>query len=169
MVPSHITIPQPEGPDLPIITHDVCTASKMLGVHFSLAGNSNTHIENMVQKGLDWVDCLQTKPVCRNDAWLSFYLQLLPVISWELLTVCMPPKKLDAQYQRVYAKALPFLGVNSKITREWRTLPEQYQGLKMPNIPLLALSEKLSFLLGNWGFPGQAHSDALAMAYKTSF
>ncbi len=37
MIPSHISIPQPEGPDIPIITHDVHTASKMLGVHFSPA------------------------------------------------------------------------------------------------------------------------------------
>ena len=74
------------------------------------------------------------------------------------------PKKLDFQYQRIYARALPFLGVNSKIKREWRTLPEQYQGLGMPNFPLLALSEKLTFLVGNWGLIGQAHSDALAMA-----
>jgi hypothetical protein len=61
MLPSHITIPQPTGPDLPIITHKVTTASKMLGVHFSLARNSATHVEHMVQKGLDWVDCLRTK------------------------------------------------------------------------------------------------------------
>ncbi len=53
MLPSHITIPQPTGPDLPIITHEVTTASKMLRVHFFLAGNSATHVENMVPKGLD--------------------------------------------------------------------------------------------------------------------
>jgi hypothetical protein len=70
MIPSHISIPQPEGPDIPIITHDVYTASKMLGVHFSPAGNSSVHVENMVQKGLDWVDCLKTKPVSRTDACL---------------------------------------------------------------------------------------------------
>jgi hypothetical protein len=76
------------------------------------------------------------------------------------------PKKFDTMIQRVYKKALPFLGVNRKIKLEWRTLPEMYQGLGMPNMPLLALLEKISFLLGNWGFPGQAHSDALSMAYE---
>ncbi len=80
--------------------------------------------------------------------------------------ICLPPKKFDTMIQRVYKKALPFLAVNWKIKREWRTLPEMYQGLGMPNMPLLALSEKISFLLGNWGFPGQAHSDALSMAYE---
>ena len=36
----------------------------------------------------------------------------------------------------------------------------------MPNFPLLALSKKLTFLVGNWGLIGQTRSDALAMAYK---
>jgi hypothetical protein len=39
ILPSHISIPQPEEPDLSIVTHKVTTASKMLGVHFSPAGN----------------------------------------------------------------------------------------------------------------------------------
>ena len=28
----------------------------------------------------------------RSDTWFSFYLQLLPTISWGLVTVCMPLK-----------------------------------------------------------------------------
>ena len=87
-------------------------------------------------------------------------------MSWGLVTICMPPKKFDTIVQRVYSKALPLVGVNSKIKREWRTLPERYQGLGMPNMPLLSLQEKISFLQGNWGFPGQSHSNALAMAYE---
>jgi hypothetical protein len=102
MLPSHVTIPQPTGSDLPIITHEVTTASKMLGVHFSLAGNSATHVENMIQKGLDWVDCLRTRPVSRWGAWLSFYLQLFPGMSWGLVTICLPPKKFNTVIQRVY-------------------------------------------------------------------
>jgi hypothetical protein len=104
-------------------------------------------------------------PVSRNNVWLSFYLQLYPCICWGLVTTCMQPKKVDVQVQCVYAKVLPFLGVNGNIKKEWRTLPEQYQGLGMPNIPLAALAEKLSFLVEIWGFHGQAHSDSLAMAY----
>ncbi len=40
-----------------------------------------------------------------------------------------------------------------------------YQSLALPNIPLVALLEKVPFLFGNWGFFGQAHSNALVMAY----
>jgi hypothetical protein len=64
----------------------------------------------------------------------------------------MPPKQLDGCIQRFYAKALPFLGVNCKIKKEWRTLPEMHQGLALPNLTLVALSDKISFLLGNWVF-----------------
>jgi hypothetical protein len=53
--------------------------------------------------------------------------------------------------QKVYKKALPFLGVNCKIKQEWRTLPEMYQGLVLPNFPLVALAKKVSFLLGKGG------------------
>jgi hypothetical protein len=138
----------------------------MLGLHLSQAGNSITHINHMVQKDLNWVDCLRTKPVSCSNAWLSFYFQLFPAISWGLVTVCMQPAKLNKKLQRVYKRALPFLGVNWKIKQEWRTLLEMYQGLSLPNFPLMALSEKVSFLFGNWGFHGQAPSDALAMAFQ---
>jgi hypothetical protein len=141
----------------------------MLGVHFSPAGTSTTHVDRMVERGLDWVERLRGKPLSHSDAWLSFFFQLFPAICWGLVTVCMKPALLDKKFQKVYAKALPYLGVNCKIRREWRSLPEMYQGLALPNFPLIALSEKLLFLLDNWGLRGQAQRDALAMAYRTSW
>ncbi len=76
--PLHIIIPQPDSPDAPIETNNVTNVSKMLDVHISLARNLSMHVERMVQKGIDWVDCLHTKPVSRGDAWLSFYLHFFP-------------------------------------------------------------------------------------------
>jgi hypothetical protein len=81
------------------------------------------------------------------------------------VTVCLQPKKLDAMIQRIYARALPHLGVNRNIKKEWRTIPKRYQGLVLPNFPLIALSETVSFILENWGFLGQGQSDGLALAY----
>jgi hypothetical protein len=162
---SHICIPQPDSPNAPIKMHNMSLASKMLGTHLSPAGNLGTHVSHMVRKGLDWVDCLRTKPLLGNDVWFSFYLQLFPEISWGLVSVCMPPSMLDKCFQKIYKKALPLLGVNCKIKQERRTLPKKYQGLAMPNVPPAALAEKVSFLLGNWGFADQAHSNALAMVF----
>ncbi len=117
-LPLHITIPQPDGSSIPIVTHDVMTALKVLGVNFTPAGNCLIHVEQVVQKGLDWAECLRTKPIPRHNEWLSFYLQLLPAIAWGLVTVCLHPQKLDAIIQWVYVKALPSLGVNRKIKKE---------------------------------------------------
>ncbi len=153
LLPSHISIPQPDGTKAYIVTHDVATASKVLGVHFTPEGNSTAHVESCVQKGLNWVDHIHTRPLTRSDTWLSFQLQLFPAMSWGLVTVCMQPMRLDAMIQRVYAKALPHLGVNRNIKKEWRTLPERYLGLALPNFPLIALSAKVSFFARDMGIP----------------
>jgi hypothetical protein len=55
---AHILIPQPNGLVVHIEMHDVNTASKMLGVYFSPARNLITHINHMVEKGLNWVESL---------------------------------------------------------------------------------------------------------------
>jgi hypothetical protein len=161
----HIHILQPEGMAVGIVTHDVATASKILGVHFSPACNLATHIKYMVQKGLEWAYCLQITPLPCHNAWLSFYLQLFPVVLWGLVTVCLPPKKLNTMIQQIYAKVLLSLGMHRNIKKECWPLPEMYQGLSLPNFPLIPLADKILFLLCNWGFHWLAHSDALAMAY----
>jgi hypothetical protein len=96
--------------------------------------------------------------------------EFLPsTISWNLVgfSDCLHvANQVDKSFQRVYEKALPLLGVNCKIKKEWGTLPEMYQDLALPNTPLVALLAKVSFLLSNQGFSGQAHSNALARAYN---
>ncbi len=69
MYPSHIVIPQPDSMEIPIITHDVTTALKMLGVHDSPAGNSPTHVKHMVQN------------LCRPKIWsvVINYIENFPV------------------------------------------------------------------------------------------
>jgi hypothetical protein len=72
-------------------------------------------------------------------------------------TGCDDPKSLCIRSTSSWSKL--------EYKKEWRTLPERYQGLALPNFPLIALSEKVSFILENWGFHGQAQSDGLALAY----
>ena len=118
-VPAHITVPQLDGTKAFIQTHEVTDASKMLGLHFAPCGNLTTRIEKMRQKGLDWADCLTTKPLPRRDAWFSFDHQLFMSISWGLVAVVLPPEKLEEMMQSLYYCLLPLLGVNRCITKEW--------------------------------------------------
>jgi hypothetical protein len=45
-------------------------------------------------------------------------------------------------------------------------IPEQYQGLGMPNFALISLALKLWYLQCNWGF-GAPHSNALMIGYES--
>jgi hypothetical protein len=45
-------------------------------------------------------------------------------------------------------------------------IPEQYQGLGMPNFALISLASKLLYLQCNWGF-GAPHSNALMIGYES--
>jgi hypothetical protein len=45
-------------------------------------------------------------------------------------------------------------------------IPEQYQGLGMPNFALISLASKLSYLQYNWRF-GAPHSNALMIGYES--
>ena len=154
VAPSHLTVPQPDGSLAPIPTLDVTESSKMLGVHFSPAGDSTSHIVNMREKGYKWVERLKTRPLPPRDAWFSFDNQLVHGLSWGLVTVILPPATLDYLIQKLYFKALPLLGVNRCITKEWRCLPEMFQGLGLPNFVIRALADKIHFMQCHWGFEG---------------
>ncbi len=56
--------------------------------------------------------------------------------------------------------------MNCHIELPWRMIPEQYQGLDMPNFALIPLASKLSYLQCNWGF-GAPHSNALMIGYES--
>ena len=85
--PSHITIPQPNGLQVPIQTHDVKDTTKMLGLNYAPIGNSVGHIKAMVDKGEEWGDKLTMRPLPRQDTWVSFHNQLLPAMTWGLAAV----------------------------------------------------------------------------------
>ena len=92
--PSHVTIPQPNGTDLPIRTHELEDAVKMLSFYHSLDASKSEHVKEMIKKGVDWVDRMSTGKLLRRDAWMSFFAQLLPGINWGLVAVVLTPKSL---------------------------------------------------------------------------
>ena len=153
--PAHIVILQPDSSSCPIQTLDVSEASKMLGIHFVLKGDSTTHIE----------DRILAKPLHRHNAWLSFFMQLYPGMLWGLVSVVLSPLKLNEMMQKLYYKILPILGINCCITKAWRMLPEIYQGLGLLNFVVIAFAAKVYFLQSHWGFEG-ATSDAMQFAYE---
>ena len=68
----------------------------------------------------------------------------------------MTPSKLDKLMHSLYFQILPYLGINRHITKEWRMLPERYQGLGLPNFVVWSLAAKISFVQRHLGFNNAA-------------
>ena len=116
---AHVTVKQPDGSRKPIMTHDLEDGLKMLGFYYSLDAKKSQHVKEMVKKGIDWVNKMNTKKVPCRDAWMSFFAQLLPGINWGMIAVVLSPKILQESYQSLYYKMLPLLGANRNIDKEW--------------------------------------------------
>ena len=54
--PAHVKVPQPNGPGLPIQTHELKDAVKVLGFYHYLDAKKSEHVKEMIKKGIDWVD-----------------------------------------------------------------------------------------------------------------
>ena len=76
----HAKIPQPNGIDLPIRTHELEDAVKMLGFYHSLDASKSDYVKEMIKEGVAWVDRMNTGKLPRRDAYVSFFAQLLPRI-----------------------------------------------------------------------------------------
>ena len=113
--PSYVTIPQPDGSEKHIQTHDVTDATKLLGLQFTTVGDSSVHVDEKFQNGYEWVDNLMLKPMSRRDAWTSMFRQLYPGMKWGMVAVIMPIKELDKKVGNLYYNMLPPLGVNRNI------------------------------------------------------
>ena len=69
----HVTVKQRDRSHRPIMTHDLDDAVKMLGFYYSLDVGKSQHVKEMVKKGIDWVDKINTRKVPCRDAWMSFF------------------------------------------------------------------------------------------------
>ena len=92
--PLHVNIPQPTGTDLPIQTHELEDAVKTLGFYHSLYSLKSDHVKEMIKKGIDWVDRMNTRKLPRRDIWMSFFAQLILGTLLGLVAVVLTPKAL---------------------------------------------------------------------------
>ncbi len=57
---------------------------------------------------------------------------------------------IDDHFHTWYYQCLPSLGINRNISKVWRTLPTEFQGLGLPNMSLEKLASSLTFLRHHW-------------------
>jgi hypothetical protein len=102
------------------------------------------------EKGLEWVDQLQTRPLERSLTWLSLKCQKNAQWSYGLSSNYSKPSDLDKTMGSVYFCALPFLGFNRCITTKFRTLPIKYQGIGMKKWSIEKLAKDITTLIRHW-------------------
>ena len=104
----------------------------------------------ITQTGLLHASCLKCRPIPPRDAHKLVDLALIPKILYGGVAFTHPPAKLLKAFHKIYYKLLPQLGLNKNITREYRMLPKQYQGLGLPNPNIKIFSAKLQLILEHW-------------------
>ena len=90
-----------------------------------------------------------------------------PAMSYGLASAVISPKKLDQLIQAIYYRALPLLGINRCITREWRIFSERFQGIGLPNYVVNCFSAKTYYMQTMWGFEG-ASGELMVHVYGTA-
>ena len=71
-------------------------------------------------------------------------------VRYGISAIMTPPEQLETAMQGWYYKSLPLFGVERNITKEWRDLPIQFQGLGLPNFAIEKLSDSLHFIHHHW-------------------
>lgn len=147
---TRIVIPQPNGDDVPIDILDPSDSREKLGVWTNPAGIWKKQREEMKDKGLDWTVALRSNHIPPRLAWNYLDHQLKPKMEWGLVAMSDDPAKLEEAYQKVHYQALSPLRVNQHITKEYRMMLPEHQGLGMFNPNIDCLGKKISYCLRNW-------------------
>lgn len=148
-----MSIPQLDGPEIKIQLKGPTTASEVLGIWSCPANDGQAHLKHLLKKGHRWSTRVMSSTLSSSEVWHSFKLQILPSVKYGLITLMAPRKTLDDAFTAWYYTFLPALGVNRNITKEWRTLPTQYQGLGLPQMSIEKLSTSLQYIQRHWDSP----------------
>ncbi len=80
---------------------------------------------------------------------MSFQIQLKPKLEWGLICLNSRPEKVDEDLGRLYHSSPSALRINRNIAKEYRDLPEMYQGLGMFNLNVDNLGARIYFIRKN--------------------
>jgi hypothetical protein len=145
-----LLIPQPDGSQAKIALLDNNHTAKTLGVWSNPLNSAGVPLIKLKNKGMDWVDRLNQRPLERRDVWLSLTTQEYPRRLYGLSSLYATLHELDTVMGAIYYKALPHLGFNRHITTEFRTLPSSFQGIGLRQWSIEKLAKDISVLLRHW-------------------
>jgi hypothetical protein len=143
-------IPQQDGTKAPILLKAVSDLEKKLGVYTCPKGNFSYHVAHILTTGSEYTERLGTQRLWARDAWMGMRYQLFPKLIYGAAAFTHSPQKLEDAFESIWYKLLPSLCVRRNITKKYRMLQLQFQGLAFPNPNIDALSKKIYLLQLHW-------------------
>jgi len=149
-----LSIPLPDGNRKEIARANVDEAKKMLGIWSCPTGKDKKHIEtNIIQKYKTWVDRSKNGHLPTKLNWISYNYKLWPGMRYGLATLATPLALIRDTFRKLDYEALPLLGVNRSVKREWRTIPRAFGGIGLISLPIEQTIGWANMLLQHYGAP----------------
>ena len=117
-------------------------------------GDFSYHVAHILTTGSEYTERLGTQRLLARDALMGARYQLFPKLIYGAAAVTHSPQKLEDAFKSIWYKLLPTLCVNRNITKKYRMLPLQFQGLAFLNLNIDALSNKIHLLQSHWDTGG---------------
>lgn len=151
MVDWTITIPMPDGSTHPITQLNVHSSQKMLGVWSNPAGKDNHHLQHLTAKYQQWIDRSTNGHLSNRNK--SYRFKLYPGLRYGLATLAMPTMQITPIFRHQDYCALPLLGINRSIKREWRNIPQAFGGISLFDLAVEQLIGWVNMTLQHYKAP----------------
>ena len=127
--PPPVTLPQPDGTDVPIAYKSVSTPTEAVGVWQDVDGSSGKHVDSMIKKIRHAHTALETSSLPSELMWVGFRQAIWRSLAYGLPAVTISDKQSKQLAKEIYRPLLSKLGCNRNYPLALRYNPPCMLGL----------------------------------------
>jgi hypothetical protein len=124
----------PDSAGTPIKYTNPYTATKMLGVHLSPAGDFTIHLQHLRSKADSYAQCLRTSNITGSELHTFIRSVYSPSMLYSLPTLAVNEDKMQPVQTKLLATVLNKLGASSTTPTPIRHGPHELGGLNLPDL-----------------------------------
>jgi len=129
-----ITIPNSDNIETPIQQYSSKQPRQYLGILQRTDGKENDQIQALLTSIEQWNNQMQSSRLFPSQNLSATLMKISRTILYPLPALTINEKQCTMISNKLYSACLPKCGVSSKFPRDFRYLPQQYQGLGLPNM-----------------------------------
>ena len=134
--PGSIRMPEENGIIKTIPRYDKDDPREYLGVVQTTDGEETEQLKNMTQKILDWNELIKQSRLPPALNLKAVMCKIHKTLQYPLPALTLSEKSSQKLSNKLYWESLPKCGIVRTFPIQYRHLPEQYQGLGLPNLYL---------------------------------